>query len=719
MKLAASHNDLILPTLRPDLEILPGPTEHDGRPAYIIHDPLHANFEKVSWAQMQIIRFLRHPITLDRLMKQLEYTTLKVSVDEVRTLCADLIQRGLTHASGVRPVQQLMEQKHRSLYQQVMNVIRHYFYFRLPLIHPDTFLDQTVRFASILVSPVMITLYLAAALLGLIILMQRFEQYIHTFTCFFNFSGMLQYVLAIVAVKTVHEFSHAYTAKAMGTRVPAMGIAFILLWPVPYSDVTDAWRLRSRKQRLIISLAGVIAESVIAAIALCLWAFAPTGVLKSICFVVSSVTLAATLLVNLNPAMRYDGYYVLSDLMGVDNLQQRAFSLAKWFFRKSLLGLDLPPPERITSTTRFAGMILYAVYAWIYRTLLYIAIALFVYYAFTKVLGVMMLAVEVWFFFIQPVVNEAAYLAKQFRKLSLNPKSGTTLVLVLILLLYLALPLPHRQSIPAVTMPAVVQQIYITQPGRVRTVNAELDDDVSQGQLLLELRSRQQEAEREITRLEIDILRNQLTRLANDELGKAFIPQKREELEQAGSKYAELQQAHENLRIHTAITGTIVDWDNSIEPGMFLPKGSHVGTVADAGRHNAVAYLPEKWLNHVHIGKNVSCRLLYPAPAYNGTITGIKPVPAEYLEHRQLASAIGGPIPVRPQPHSDRLEIVGNYYQIEIQLQYEQHDDTLSPTQPATRLGQPATIYFYSRPQSLIINFFQYLHKTLIRESSF
>lgn len=121
-------------------------------------------------------------------------------------------------------------------------LLHHYLFFRTPLLRPDRFLEKTPPYAAALASLPALLCYLIAGLMGLYFVTQQFDAFLHTFPRFFNTAGVLAYGLVLAGVKTVHEFSQAYTAKAFGHRVPAMGISFLVLCPIPYCDVTDSWR---------------------------------------------------------------------------------------------------------------------------------------------------------------------------------------------------------------------------------------------------------------------------------------------------------------------------------------------------------------------------------------------------------------------------------------------------------------------------------------------
>ncbi len=146
-------------------------------------------------------------------------------------------------------------------------LLHHYLYIRIPLVDPDEFLSRTLQYVRPLFSQTAMIIYLLLSLVGLILILGRLEEFLHTFTYFFNFQGFLAYAVAIVLIKILHELGHAYTAKYYGVHVPTIGVALIVLWPVLYTDITDGWKLSDRRERLMISLAGVIVETVLGGLA--------------------------------------------------------------------------------------------------------------------------------------------------------------------------------------------------------------------------------------------------------------------------------------------------------------------------------------------------------------------------------------------------------------------------------------------------------------------
>lgn len=216
---------------------------------------------------------------------------------------------------------------------------------------------------------------------------------------------MVYYGVALSLAKVAHELGHAFTAHRHGCRVPTMGIAFLVMFPVLYTDASETWKITRRRSRLAIAGAGVMVELGLAAVATVLWNFLPDGPMRSSVFLLAASTWIVTLTINLNPFMRMDGYYLLADWMRAENLQPRSFAYNRWHLRRLLFGLKAPPPEPLApKTARF--FVLYAWCTWIYRFTLFLGIALLVYHFAFKLLGLILMMVEVGWFVLRPIVAE-------------------------------------------------------------------------------------------------------------------------------------------------------------------------------------------------------------------------------------------------------------------------------------------------------------------------
>src|SRR3954464_15942131 len=189
-----------------------------------------------------------------------------------------------------------------------------------------------------------------------------------------------------------------------------MGVAFRVLWPYLYTDTSEGWKLADRRKQLVIALAGVAAELALAVVCTFLWALSPEGAARSVFFVLASTTWMMTLAVNVSPFMRFDGYFALSDFLDFPNLHERNIACARWWMRKTFFGLVESTPEPTLRAGQRALLIAFAYITWLYLFTVFIGFALLVYHIAFKLLGILLMLVEIVWFVARPVGNEVAYL---------------------------------------------------------------------------------------------------------------------------------------------------------------------------------------------------------------------------------------------------------------------------------------------------------------------
>lgn len=697
-----------LPTLRPDVEFLRGPDEHDGAPTFVLHDPLRGTFDKLTWAQAEVVRRLRRPIGIDWLLEELRrMTTLHTCADDVLRLCVNVQQRGLTSDQRVTEDSPWTQPAGRRAPRNVADLFRYLVFMRIALLHPDAFLTATVGWARLLVHPVLLMLYAVCALLGLVGLVQRFDAYFATFPYFFNWWGALAFAGTIAAVKSVHEFSHAYVAKAFGNRVPTMGVALIFLFPVAYADVTDSWRMRSRRQRLLIALAGVLAELVIAGLALFGWMLSPPGLFHGLCFVLSSVTILSTVMVNLNPAMRFDGYYVLGDLLGIDNLQPRAFAATRWALRRHVLGLPVTPSEPGLTSRLLSTLLLYTLGAWTYRLVLYFGIALMLYHRVTKVLGALLFVVALYTFLIRPVVTEMHAILRLRKFLWHSARAWAVALVAVALLTWAVMPASQRVAVPAVSRAGENQSVYAPGEGVLRELHAERGRPVRAGQTLFVLESTELNALAELARLEAARVDLELALLRTERGNRALLPQKLEEQTRAIARLEAVRTAIDRNRAVAAIDGVVVEWDESVRDGTPIGSEQVLGRVMDPGSLQLVAFVRHHLLDSVAVGDQVEFISDAQPGVATGRVTFVDPVRTQFLDHRGLASLEGGDIAVIPDA-AGRLEMIESYYAVEV---------TLDEPPVDLRIGQTGRVWLRTAPRSRLLEVVAYLKRILLRES--
>lgn len=713
--------DSALPVLRPDLELHRGPASPDGSPSYVLYDPVSGQYSRLGWSEAEVFKRLRPGLTLGRLWRDLvRETSIRASLGEL----AALLEQGqkaqfFAHAGAARGDELAgLAQKRRM--GPLQWLLSHYLYLRLPLVQPDRFLQTALPWVRPFAARPALALYALLGILGLILLLGRLDAYFGTFLYFFSWQGALAYSLTLIAVKLVHEGAHAFTARHFGVRVRSMGIAFIIFWPVPYTDVTDAWRLPSRRARALVSLAGILAELAIAGVALLGWCLAPPGVLRSICFMLSSLSLASTLMVNLNPAMRFDGYYVLSDWLNVDNLQMRAFAQTKWLLRRTFLGLTDTPPEEGFGGGRLGLVVAYTLYTWLYRLGLYTGIAFLVYARFVKVLGLFLFANALWSMLVRPLAGEAGALWQLRRRFWRNPRFLVTALLFLLLLLWLFLPLPRSLHIPALAEPMQRQILYapfagVLQPeGLVAASQPVLGRTVRKGQVLAVIASPRLATEEAVLAREMTILDLKLSLAAGSaEAGaETEVAQLLEERAKLQAEQAAVRELGARGTVRAAATGAVCAWDSRLRPGTVVADQAVLGEVAQPGAVSAVAFVEEEYLADLAVGDAVAFCPAGRVDALPGRVRAVFPSPRDVTDYVHLTSLVGGELPVLSNG-AGRLILQQAFYRVEVDLMPDPGGV------PPPHLDQTGHLRLQSRPRSRVAAALRYLWRVAVRESAF
>lgn len=194
-------------------------------------------------------------------------------------------------------------------------------------------------------------------------------------------SWWLGVVLVIAALKTLHEWAHVVACRWCGAECREVGIMLLFGTPCLYCDVSDLWTVPETWKRVAVSSAGMIAEFLLAATSLLVWSFTHESTLHDLALVVAVVGSVSTVLVNANPLLRYDGYFILADWLGVPNLATQASQCTLAFWRKLVWGRDESLPLTSTVGRRLhAGWLLcYGMCSGIYRTCIVGLIALTIY----------------------------------------------------------------------------------------------------------------------------------------------------------------------------------------------------------------------------------------------------------------------------------------------------------------------------------------------------
>ena len=636
-----------LPPLRDDLQVVHTAPTHDGVPTWTIIDPIRNKHFQIGWAAYQMVS--RWPSgTATRLMERVaSETTCRVTQEDLDDLLKFLYGNNLTvdpPQGGSRAYVAQAQATHR---HWLAGLVHNYLFFKVPLVRPDRFLKATIPFVSPLMTRTAGRVVVLLGLIGFYLIGRQWDRFLDTFLYFFTLEGVALYVVVLCFLKVLHELGHAYTATQYGCRVPTMGVAFLVMFPVLYTDTTEAWRLRSRRQRLFIAAAGTMTELGLAMLATFLWSFLPEGVLRSIAFVVATTSWIMGLMINLNPFLRFDGYYIMADWLGVPNLQDRSFALGRWRMRQLLFGMEAPPPEHFSVALR-RKLIIYAWAVWVYRFFLFLGIAVLVYYFFFKALGIVLFVIEILWFIVLPIAREIKEWWNMKSTIMRTGRFRMTAAIVVALGVLLVVPWPTRVSIPAVLEATEQATLFAPAPGQIVEVSVKEGQRVRAGDLLLTLEAPSIEMDLQQTGKRIESLQLLARRQAagGDELARNQVIV--QALKSRISELKGLREKRDNLALRAPISGVVTDLSESLHPGRWVNEDLPLAYLVSTEGSKLHGLAPETEVARLEVGQAARFIPDDPArPSIAAEVREIRQVDEGAFAVPYLASTFGGDIPAR------------------------------------------------------------------------
>jgi putative peptide zinc metalloprotease protein len=662
-----SPKDVALPPLRKDLQFIAGASSTDGSPTWVIVDPVRGKYFQIGWAAYQILSRWSGRSAESVLSQIHSETTCRATKQDVEDLLKFLYANHLMRDPPQGGYRAYSAQADAAKPQWLMWLVHHYLFFQIPLVQPDRFLRATLPYIEWLFSKTTAWIIALIGLAGIYLVSRQWDTFTATVLHFFTPQGLVLYTLCLVVVKVFHELGHAYTAARYGCRVPTMGVAMMVMVPMLYSDTSDAWKLTSRRQRAAIGAAGMVVECALAALAIFTWNFLDDGVSRSLVFIMATTSLMVGIAINLSPFMRFDGYYVLSDLLGIPNLHERAFAFGRWQLRRLLLGLEVPMPEPVDATQRRL-LIMFAWGVWVYRFMLFIGIAFVVYEFFFKLLGLILFAVEIGWFVVLPIVNELKAWWTLRGAVRKRNRAWASVGGLAFLIAALFIPWSDRISLPAVLESTPHATIYAPAPGRIVELALTEGWQVEAGERLVVLESPVLEKNMALMRkrIEVEQLRVQRQFIDRQELAKHQVT-----LETMKARLSELEgllQQQQNLVLTSPITGVVTDRAEALHVGQWINKELPLGYVVDPAGEELHALAPETDVGYLHEGQ--SARFIpqgVDRPALEAQVTEIRDIDESSFTVPYLASLYGGDVAVREDGHR-KLKPETSVYRVTLRL---------------------------------------------------
>ncbi len=699
----------VLPALREDLVIEKGGCFQDGAPSWVLHDPIRNRFFRIGEATVQILNVWAS-VSVPQLISIVARTSNRVVTEtDVEEVAKFLFANSLTVEAPGSDYKVYLDQENAKKKHWLNQLVHTYMFFRVPLVRPQSFLDRAWFFVAHLFTKTALWFFLFLGVVSIYLVSRQWEVFTHTFLSFLTLEGFALYALSLVIVKILHELGHAFMAKKYGVPVPIIGAAFIFLFPILYTETSAAVRLKRKKHRLLIDCGGIIVELCIAILATLLWVFLPDGPMRSIAFTTATLSWLLSLFVNLNPFMRFDGYYILSDLLGVENLQERGFNLAKWRMRELLFKPVEEPPESVNP--RLARVLIaHAWGTWIYRFFLFLTIALMVYHLFFKALGIILFVVEIVWLILLPIwrevnvwwANRATY------------RSRRTLVSGLALgamALIFFMPWSTRIEVPAIVKSTEEQHLFPPLSAKLVEHHFQEGKFVKKGQQLAQFISPSLDAEIRLSTLRKRLLEVRLSRAGSNIIDLAGIEVLKRELQAEAEKLSGLQRKRDKLTLVAPFDGVLANVDTSLHPNQWVDETSALGILHEPTRMELSGYVSGSGFNRLQ--ENATGRFIpdgFFDTAIGVELVAMAPTSSSTLIEEILADTEGGQIPVMAEQNT--LKPVGVWFQLDLKVSEE------SPPENLSNIRRGLVILEGNR-ESYFARVWRQVASVLIRESGF
>lgn len=630
-----------LPALRDELRLFEAAPNPDGSPAWVIQDPVNNRFFRIGWIDFELLLHWDNGNAATLLAQVNAGTPLNVTEADLRQLLEFLSRHHLLRCDAPADVDRLVARRDGRQRTPLARLLHGYLFFRIPLVRPQQWLATLAPGLTWLQTRTAAGIIAALTLLGLYLASRQWDLFRHTLVDHLTWQGAFGYTLALVLAKTLHELGHAVAATRQGVRVAHMGVAFLVMLPMLYTDTGESWRLKGSRQRLGIAAAGLLVELSLAGLATLAWSLTADGALRNGLFFLATTSWVLSLTINASPFMRFDGYYILCDLLDLPNLHERAGILAKTWLRRNLLGFADPWPENFSAAKR-RGLIVFALCTWIYRLVVFLGIALLVYHFFFKALGALLMAIELYWFIAAPVLRELGHWwgrrveIRASRKLVAAGLAAVAIVL-------LVLPLPTRVS--GYGWLHAEQQQAIHAPFPARIVSLPQGREFKAGEVLFTLDS---------SLLGIDLERAQqmaqarerqmagLMGLPGGEARRRVLASEKALFEAEGRSNTEQLQ---RLVVRAPFAGVLHDLDRQLATGVWVRPNQQLAVLVHPGRQVVDAYVAEADLGRIEAGQRVRVRLLADPPQFlDGCIEAVDVSRTTILPSPMLDAVHGGPI---------------------------------------------------------------------------
>ncbi len=638
----------------------------DGDASYVVRDPLSFQSHWLSVDNYLVFAALRSDTTLGKTFESLKarHVLGPEQEEDFYRFVLSLQDSGLLSlpvSDGKALYNKLLKKREAAKQGRLFKLL----FLKIPVAYPDQFLARTIRYTQPLFTRTAFCLWLLAMVGGIGLVASRWQEFVDPLGNMLALNSLPLVWALLVGLKACHELGHAYACKRFGGTVPEMGVYLVMLTPCAYVDASSSWGFPNRAHRIIVTLAGMYVESILAVAALIVWSLTGPGLVHSAAQYAVALSTVVTIGFNINPLMKYDGYFLLTDILNVPNLAQQAQGQVQGVLKRVLFGIRTVP-----HANRFSRWMLltYGVLAGLYKVGVTLGMATVIAWKIPLV-GMGMAVAYMGTTLVGTIKRVRGYVwtSDEAAPVRRRAKLVTGALAVAAALLIFAVPMPGRMQAVGVVTRQDNHVVRAAAAGFIRQTAVKAGQRVLPGAEVCQLDNPQMQAM--IAQKQAEV-RRLAARVQNQLVVDAAAAQSSEALrQQAERELVRLQAEAASLRVVSAADGEVVALDAARDAGRFVRKGDSLGRISHGPwvmRANATA--DALTMANPQVGEQLEVRLLgQPDRPYAAQITRVAVVGSRKIASAAVTQLGGGNIAVQP----GSMQAAEPYFEITLSL-----DDT-------------------------------------------
>ncbi len=616
-----------------------------GRRWFLLRDPIsgkHFRLNERGWALVGRCDGHR---TLDRLWRELCETLgdAAPTQGEIIELLGRLHQADLIHLPASAWLDEFQRRHKRHRRARWIQYLRSPLSVKMPLWDPDLFLQRTLPLVAPLFSRAGMAVWLLVVGLAAVVGGVHFEDLREPLRDqLFSLEGLAAVAVLYPLVKAIHELAHGWAVKRWGGEVHEMGVMLLVFMPIPYVDASASTSFESRYRRMTVAGAGIMAELLIAAMALFFWVNAEPGLARSMAWHLILIGVVSSLLVNGNPLLKFDGYFVLADWLEMPNLAKRANEQVAYLARRWLLG-DRSARSAAQAPGERPWLVGYAALSFVYRTLLVAGILLYVSGQFFAI-GIVLAMWALTGSLLIPLLGKFWRLVQT---LSIRRKRVRGYALLLggagaLWALVALVPFPHNLVVEGVAWAPDTARLRLAEPCQVERVLSTTGQMVVKGQPLFECRNDELDNRYQVAQARLEQARARELAAGRDRAERALAG---EAVRYASAQVRRMRERMASLTVRAPRTGALHLPMAQDLPGRLLPRGTAVGLVLRDGELTVRGFVDQAGYDLIRAspGRVEARRVSDLDTVLRARVLSIVPGATRRVPSRVLTVAGGGP----------------------------------------------------------------------------